>query len=169
MDLTALCNCDIRRGRGRPGVLLRSLLFALACVAIGAPDSARALAALGTVDTPGDARAVAVSGSRAFVADYDQGLRVVDVSNPLAPALGSGVPTPGYAVDVVVSGSYAYVAIYDRGLQVVDVSDPLAPTPAGSVDTPGTAVGVAVSGTRRTWPISTTGCRSSTCRIRRLP
>jgi len=37
------------------------------------------------VDTPGLAYGVAVSGGFAYVADYNQGLRVIDVSTPSAP------------------------------------------------------------------------------------
>jgi len=64
---------------------------------------------VGWVDTPGSARGVAVSGSRAYVADGEEGLRVIDIGNPSAPVEVGFVDTPG-AEDVAVSGGYAYVA-----------------------------------------------------------
>ena len=41
---------------------------------------------VGFCDTPGQAKGVAVSGNYAYVADWDHGLRVVNISNPAAPA-----------------------------------------------------------------------------------
>jgi hypothetical protein len=80
------------------------------------------------------------------VADYDGGLRVVDVSDPANPTELGFYDAPGHAYGVYVSGSTAYVAHYDGGLRVVDVSDPANPTEVGYYDTPGNAEGVYVSG-----------------------
>ena len=101
---------------------------------------------VGSVDTPGYARAVAVSGGYAYVADYQSGLRVIDVSTPSTPVEVAFVDTPDHAQGVAISGGYAYVADYRSGLRVIDVSPPSTPVEVGSVDTPGTALGVALSG-----------------------
>jgi hypothetical protein len=53
---------------------------------------------------------VAVSGHYAYVADWDAGLQVIDVSDPANPRRVGGYDTPGYALGVAVSGNYAYVA-----------------------------------------------------------
>ena len=101
---------------------------------------------VGFYDTPGSAEGVAVSGSYAYVADWDQGLRVIDISDPENPVeVGSRV-TPGTAYGVDVSGSYAYVADHGAGITVIDVSTPANPTVADTYDTSGFAWDVAVSG-----------------------
>jgi len=79
------------------------------------------------------------------VADYDAGLRVVDVSHPDSLVEVGYYDTPGNAKGVAVSGSYAYVAATIYGLRVVDVSDPENPVEIGYYDTPGYAQGVAIS------------------------
>ncbi len=65
---------------------------------------------------------VFVSGSYAYVADGTSGLQIIDVSNPVSPALAGSYDTPGYAHGVSVSGSYAYVADGGSGLGIIDVS-----------------------------------------------
>ena len=58
---------------------------------------------VGNADTPGRANSVAVSGSHAYVADFDQGgLQVIDVSDPAAPTITGSVDTPSYATGVAV-------------------------------------------------------------------
>jgi len=108
------------------------------------------------VDTPGEARGVAVSGDHAYVAwgVYDSpqgGLRVIDVSTPSAPVEVGSVDTPGEAWGVAVSGGHAYVAWANRyspggGLRVVDVSVPSAPVEVGFIETPERPTDVAVAG-----------------------
>jgi hypothetical protein len=62
---------------------------------------------------------VAVSGAYAYVADYNAGLRVIDVSNPSSPREVGFYDTPYYASGVAVSGSYAYVADWEGGLVIL--------------------------------------------------
>jgi len=66
-----------------------------------------------------------------YVAAIDQGLLIVDVSDPAALAVlaqcGAG------AVDVFVHRGIAYVSAMVRDLEVVDVSDPTASTPLSSL------------------------------------
>jgi hypothetical protein len=101
----------------------------------------------GSVGTPEPARAVAVSGSYAYVAAGAAGLVVVDVSHPSSPSVAGACVLPGPAWDIAVRGSHAYVAD-GVGLQVLDVSRPAQPRLTGSVDTPADARRVAVSGAR---------------------
>lgn len=106
---------------------------------------------VGWVDTPGYACAVDVSSSYAYVADDNEGLQVIDISDPSNPVLVASVDIRGWTEDVYLSDSYAYVAInggiYNPGgLYVVDVSDPQHPTIAGSVNMPGDAYGICVAG-----------------------
>ncbi|NGX43125.1 MAG: hypothetical protein K940chlam7_01416 [Chlamydiae bacterium] len=101
---------------------------------------------VGSYDTPGDARDVAVSGNYAYVADRDSGLQIIDVSNVANPTLAGSYNTPDRARGVAVSGNYAYVADASSGLQIIDVSNVTNPTLAGSYNTIGYVYGVALSG-----------------------
>jgi len=92
------------------------------------------------------ALSVHVSGDYAYVADYDFGLAVIDVSDPTNPGTPVYEDTTGYAHDVYVSGDYAYVADWGSGLAVIDVSDPTNPGTPVYEDTTGYADGVYVSG-----------------------
>src|SRR4030067_572258 len=55
---------------------------------------------VGRVDTPHYANAVAVLGTHAYVADYDYGLQVIDITDPAAPLVVGYADTPGKACDV---------------------------------------------------------------------
>ncbi|MGK7905515.1 MAG: hypothetical protein AB4352_29740 [Hormoscilla sp.] len=91
---------------------------------------------IGSFDTPGYAKRVALADNRAYVADEGSGLQIIDVSDPKAPKLIGSFDTPG-ALGVALADNRAYVADYRSGLQIIDVSDPKAPTRLGSFDTPG--------------------------------
>ena len=83
------------------------------------------------------------------MADYGNGLLVIDISDPANPTEVGSYPTDR-AKGVFASGSHAYVAdggVADggRGLLVIDVSDPANPTEVGSLPT-GNAKDVYVSG-----------------------
>lgn len=84
---------------------------------------------------PGSVTGVFVAGNYAYVAAGTGGLRVVDVSDPTAPAEVGVYDTPGYAHDVYVADSYAYVADV-ASLRVMDVSNPTAPQQVGFYDLP---------------------------------
>jgi hypothetical protein len=105
-------------------------------------------AVLGSVDTPGYAFSIAVVDHRAYVADGDNGLHVIDISNPASPQVIGSVDTPGDAYGLTVADNRAYVADGGGGLQVIDIGNPANPQIIGSVDTPGTAWGVTVMGSR---------------------
>ena len=80
---------------------------------------------------------MAVSGRYAYIADANDGLRVIDVANPAAPVEVGIYDTPEYAEDVAVAGQTAYVADRGSGLRVIDVTNPAAPVEVGFYDTPG--------------------------------
>jgi len=103
---------------------------------------------IGSVDTPGYAFEVVVTGNRAYIADNDSGLQVIDISDPTRPRIIGSVDTPGYAYGVAITGNRAYVADGWSGLQVIDISDSSNPTIIGSVDTPYYASEVVVIGNK---------------------
>jgi hypothetical protein len=95
---------------------------------------------------PGAAGAVAVAGDHAYLADGDGGLRILDVSDPIAPSEVGFYATPGYARALALAENYAYLAVRDSGLRILDVSDPSAPSEVGFYDTPGSTGDVALAG-----------------------
>jgi uncharacterized repeat protein (TIGR01451 family) len=104
----------------------------------------------GSVDTPGYAQDVVVSGTTAHVADGSKGLAVVDVATPGHPMILKQLPLPGsgYAWAVALQGNFVYLAAGNGGLQIVNVSDPGKPSLVGGGFKPaGVSVwGLAVEG-----------------------
>jgi len=95
--------------------------------------SATTDSALGFLDGPGTAWGVEVAGNRAYLANGDSGLIIVDISNSTAPVqLGLFDPAlspPGYAYGVTVRSDTAYLADGSSfRLRVVNISNPSAPT-----------------------------------------
>jgi hypothetical protein len=83
---------------------------------------------VGSLDTAGKAMGVAVSGTKAYVADSGNGIVVVDISVPSAPqVLGSKAIPYRSARDVAVAGTLAYVADQTGMLYIFDVSNPSNP------------------------------------------
>jgi hypothetical protein len=62
---------------------------------------------------------VAVDGGIAFVADYDQGLQVIDVNPPDSAYIIGSIGTPSEAHCVEASGGYAYVTDDTFGLRII--------------------------------------------------
>ncbi|MDA7655220.1 pentapeptide repeat-containing protein, partial [Akkermansiaceae bacterium] len=94
----------------------------------------------------GYAGEVVVDGNYAYVADGQQGLTVVNVSDPESPTL-AGNYDPGWDIgDVAISGGYAYLANQSGGVRVVSIADPSNPTEVAQYITAGSARGIDVSG-----------------------
>ncbi len=104
------------------------------------------LTEVGRCDAFSTAHDVAVAGNYAFIADYNSGLKVVDISDPTGPVLAGSYDTAGNPTGIAVSGDYAFITNLSEGLQVFDISDPLNPALAGAYDTPGNPLKVAISG-----------------------
>ncbi|MDP8238840.1 MAG: choice-of-anchor D domain-containing protein [Candidatus Hatepunaea meridiana] len=98
----------------------------------------------GYYDTDGRAYGVVVSGDLAFVADYTNGLRIIDISNLAEPQEVGSYDTPGRAMGVTIAGDYAYIADYNEGLRVIAVADPDEVDEVGVYDTPGWAFDVVI-------------------------
>jgi hypothetical protein len=100
----------------------------------------------------GSARAVAVTGTLAYLGVGPR-LETVDVSDPAAPRrLGRTAPLPGVVHDLVARGRMVYVATAKgwqpgAALVVVDAADPAAPRAVGSLalTLPPTGLGLAGS------------------------
>lgn len=72
---------------------------------------------------------LAVEGRLACVAKGEDGMDIVDVSNPGNPRVLSAYR--GYGADVAISGRFAYIAGWNRGLSIVDLDDPKHPVEVG--------------------------------------
>jgi hypothetical protein len=85
---------------------------------------------------------ISVVGNYAYIAGFDSGLYVLDVSNPASPQQVGRWPTPSdvFQVSGVVSdGHYAYLG-NGPDVRVIDVSDPVHPTEVGVCTDPGYAM-----------------------------
>ena len=89
----------------------------------------------------------AMVGNFIFACRHDQGLEIIDVTDPLAPATVSEVTGLVNAWDVVITGQHAFVADGSGGLAVVNVANPNLPVLVTSVPTSGNAVDITISGT----------------------
>ncbi len=84
------------------------------------------LAQLAALTTSGNPNHVVVAGDYAFVADYEAGLKVIDIADPTAPVVVGECSTTWRVYEVAVSGDYLYAAD-GVCLTVVDISDPTSP------------------------------------------
>jgi len=100
---------------------------------------------VGRVTLPSAIRGIHVVDGYAYVADTDDGLRIVDVSDPAHP-MEIGFYKTRRTWDVYVEGRYAYLACFGHGLRIVDVSDPTQPVEIASYETGCVVNDVYVSG-----------------------
>jgi hypothetical protein len=88
---------------------------------------------------------VAVAGSYAYLANTDNGLRIINISNPRS-LTETGYILTAYACSVAISGNYAYVANQGTGLSVINIADPAHPALISSLPLPGLSTWIVVSG-----------------------
>ena len=75
-----------------------------------------------------------IVGQYAYLSDGYDGLKILDVSDPVKPTLLGTYETPGFVFDLAVADNYAYLAKKAKeggGLYIVDISDPTTPFEAG--------------------------------------
>ncbi len=91
------------------------------------------------------------SNTYAVVAsEYDDGIQLVDITNPASPAAagslndtGSTVLDGPQGVDVFTIGSNTYAAVasfVDGGIQIIDITNPASPAAAGNLTDTGSSV-----------------------------
>ncbi|MEO0079108.1 MAG: hypothetical protein ABIK44_00300 [candidate division WOR-3 bacterium] len=100
---------------------------------------------VGSMDTPGNARSVAVQENHAFIADGRNGLVVADISNPFRPTQVSGIGLPGYANGIALRETLAFICCRDAGMAIVNIAHPESPSLVERVQTP-YAIGVCAAG-----------------------
>jgi len=104
----------------------------LTIVDISKPDN---LQIVGSISTNGTAKGVYIKGNYAYVADGNNGLVVIDITDKSAPSLiGNYIPSDSvdYA-DIVVDGNFAYVLNLGDGLVILNISDLNAVSRVGNV------------------------------------
>src|SRR5262245_23461934 len=109
------------------------LLFSAAWMFSAAKHASAQFALLnvGKINTGGSALGVALSGRYCYVANFQNGMRIYDVSDPSHPTYLSQVMPDGNVNAVAVKDNYCYLANGQMGLRIYDVSDPQNPTEVG--------------------------------------
>ncbi len=118
----------------------------LRLISVSDPTSPAQLSSIRLDENQQSTVGVAVAGSLAYLADALDGVKLVDVSNPVSPIVVGVYDSPGLSQGVTVVGNRAYVADSQAGLRIVDVSEPGIPAEMGFYDTPGVAESVTIGG-----------------------
>jgi subtilisin-like proprotein convertase family protein len=90
---------------------------------------------------------ISQDGARAYLADFEAGLQIIDTSDVLNPTILSTLDTSGLAYNLSLSpdGNTVYIADEEEGLQIIDVSDSSNPSLLSTFDTEGFSLGVTLS------------------------
>jgi hypothetical protein len=86
---------------------------------------------LASINLWGVVRGLALTGSAVLTAASDDGLYVIDITEPSCPTILSHIAL-ARCQDVAVNGSVAYVIAHNC-LHIMDVSDPAHPAPLGEI------------------------------------
>jgi hypothetical protein len=78
----------------------------------------------------------------AYVANGDQGVMVLDVSDVHNISAVGEIDTPGTATSLALDEQYLYVADGDAGVRMIEVTLPENPVEVATYNTPGNAIGV---------------------------
>jgi hypothetical protein len=101
----------------------------------------------GHVNMSGRSLNVKVHGDYAYLGVYlgNQGIQVIDISDPTNLVHVGSCSTPDGVPDIHIEGDYAY-APSGVGLSVFDISNPISPIHVGTCNTPNSAYGLDVAG-----------------------
>jgi hypothetical protein len=100
---------------------------------------------VGTLGGLGKTRQMVVKGGVAYVGSREDGLFVVDVSEPAKPRLLTHYDCLEFATGMAISGDVLFIACRHYGVELVDVRDPAKPLHLSSIRT-GEAQSVDVRG-----------------------
>lgn len=100
---------------------------------------------VGWTSTPSAARAVALSGTTAYVATWDAGIVPIDVANPAEPVRGEPTNTPGHAYDVAITGDLLVLADFEGGVRTFTIDEGGLLVEAAKDESLRTATGVEIS------------------------
>lgn len=71
----------------------------------------------------GEFNGIVVSNSYAFVATGLNGMKIINISDPLKPYIARVIETDGFCCSIYINGNYLYLADGNKGLKVVDISN----------------------------------------------
>jgi hypothetical protein len=95
---------------------------------------------LGCYYSQGISSSIYASGGYIYLPDDCSGLLIINIADPINPALASNYGS-GAVSDIIVNNNYAYVVdesfvLNDSVLKIIDISNPTIPVPAGNyIDT----------------------------------
>ncbi|NHJ86924.1 MAG: hypothetical protein FK734_15785 [Asgard group archaeon] len=93
-------------------------------------------------DDGGYSEGVALQNDIAYIANADQGLEIINISDPFNPKYLATVPTSGNAVDVLLSNNYAYVSQSIYGVAVININNPKKPILVSNINPGGNVLAV---------------------------
>jgi len=85
---------------------------------------------IGTDSSGTSLRRIFVQDSYAFVADYNFGLRIYDIT-PAQPVLFRSLSLTGNPFAIKLNGPYLYIACESGGMRIIDISNPSTPLEIG--------------------------------------
>jgi len=102
---------------------------------------------IGRQDTPGLASGIFLrNDDYVFVADWDRGLRIIDVLDPTAPGEVGFLDVPKVIEVMIARKPYGFMVDGRNGMWVLDLADPRSPVPISFYQTPGQAKNLTVLG-----------------------
>jgi CSLREA domain-containing protein len=75
---------------------------------------------------------IAIAGTYAYIANWSDGFKVIDISDPTDPTLAAQISFEGQCWDLSIYEDLVYLGNDLDGLQIIDISNPLLPTITGS-------------------------------------
>ena len=99
----------------------------------------------GSPDETSRANEIVVDGDYAYIADWYDGLKVINIATPSSPSLVGSLDTNN-AMGIDKVGNYVYIADGSEGLKIIDVSTPSSPFLVGSLGSLAAAEAVSVVG-----------------------
>lgn len=104
---------------------------------------------ISNLDTTGAAKKIILNKeeNRAYIADHNYGLHIVDITDIYNPKMISSLDTDGAANDLVLSADQQYVYLLDvgKGLKIVNISDEASPYVAAKVPLASYSYNIALS------------------------
>ncbi|NHJ46462.1 MAG: hypothetical protein FK733_01620 [Asgard group archaeon] len=98
-------------------------------------------------DNGGYSEAIAIKDGIAYVANREEGLEIVNITQPDKPEKIANIETLGYATEVLVEGDFAYVSQSIQGVAIINIENPRAPYVVHNLKPGGQVKNVAIRNT----------------------
>ncbi|KPA09884.1 conserved hypothetical protein, secreted [Candidatus Magnetomorum sp. HK-1] len=87
---------------------------------------------------------IEIDHNTAFISNGNNGLLLVDISNPLSPTMISSIDTPGQAKGLSIQNKLVYLTDCEGSLQIIDINNLSKPLIVGELYTPGWAYDIEI-------------------------